>query len=125
MALEIESADVIRLVLQYFKENNLPRTFSTLQEETGNVCIERIVTSPALVFTSCFFRLHVTFDLSQNDFHCSHFPGITLNTVDSIESFTSDINNGHWDTVLIAIQSLKLPDNKVGIVIVIFHYIKD
>lgn len=64
---------VIKIVLQFCKENSLHQTFQTLQSE------------------------------------CQ----VSLNTVDSVETFIADINSGRWDAILPQVAQLKLPRNKL------------
>lgn len=66
-------SSVIKIVLQFCKENSLHQTFQTLQNE------------------------------------CQ----VSLNTVDSVETFVADINSGRWDAILPQVAQLKLPRNKL------------
>jgi WD40 repeat-containing protein SMU1 len=72
-ALEIEAGDVVKIMLQFCKENSLHQTFQTLQNE------------------------------------CQ----VSLNTVDSMDTFIADINAGRWDAVLPQVAQLKLPRKKL------------
>lgn len=71
--LEVESSDVIKLIIQFLKENSLLNTLRALQEETQ----------------------------------------VTLNTVDNVERFATDIVNGRWDQVLEITSTLRLPTPKL------------
>lgn len=73
MSLEIEATDVIKIILQFCKENGLTESFNAIQNE------------------------------------CQ----VSLNTVDSIESFVADVNSGRWDVLLPQVAQLKLPRRKL------------
>ena len=67
--LEVEGPDVVRLILQFLREQGLTESFNALSTE------------------------------------CQ----VSLNTIDSIETFVGDIHAGRWDVVLSQVSRLKLP----------------
>lgn len=71
--MEIDSKDVVRLMIQFMKENGLVESMKVLQTEAG----------------------------------------VSLNTVDNVESFAADIINGRWDTVLSQVSQLSLAKDKM------------
>mmetsp|Transcript_40453 Transcript_40453/g.100039 ORF Transcript_40453/g.100039 Transcript_40453/m.100039 type:complete len:519 (+) Transcript_40453:154-1710(+) len=71
--LEIEAGDVVKIILQFCKENNLTQSYAAIQSECQT----------------------------------------SLNTVDSIDNFTSDIAHGRWDAILPQMAQLKLPKRKL------------
>lgn len=95
---------VVRLVEQYLKENNLMRTLAVLQVFRNLLFI---LSLRLKILNNRLYRFLVKIRVLQEE------TNITLNTVDSIDSFVSDIQNGHWDTVLKVIQPLKLPAKKL------------
>lgn len=81
---------VIKIILQFCKENSLTESFNAIQ-----VCV---LWQPTL---------HASANPPQNE--CK----VSLNTVDSLETFLSDINNGRWDIILPQMALLKLPRRKL------------
>ncbi|EGR30920.1 WD40 repeat family protein [Ichthyophthirius multifiliis] len=73
MSIQFKTEDVVKLILQFLKENNLTNSFKTLQEETQT----------------------------------------SLNIVPKIDIFINYIKQGKWDFVLLEVQLLKLPGNKL------------
>ena len=74
---------VVKLILQFCKENSLLKTMKTL--EVGTPSISRPPAKP-----------------QGRKYYCAlqEESGTAMNTVESVESFTSDITNGRWDAVL-------------------------
>ena len=66
---EVEATDVVRVVLQFLKENGLTNAMLALQDESQ----------------------------------------VALNTVDNLDTFVHDVQQGHWESVMTTVATLKLP----------------
>lgn len=116
---EVETSDVIKLILQFCKENHLLHTLKTLQEES-QVRIKACL--PMASYRGpCWARFFhdVQLDLgvlvsrmSMTCVWCCRWE-VAMNTVDSMENFLSDIIQGRWESVLPQVAGLQLPQDKL------------
>jgi WD40 repeat-containing protein SMU1 len=109
--LEVEAPDIIRLMLQFCAENGLDRTLQVLQETLPQLMAELEVEAPDIIRLMLQFcaenGLDRTLQVLQEESH------VSLNTVDSVDTFTSDILNGNWDSVVRAVSRVSLPADKM------------
>ena len=90
-SIEVDSRDVLRLILQYLRENNLTRLFPSFLSCCSSIQFTFHLVS--FLFTLCpsFSRALHTLQAESN---------VALNTVENLESFLADIHNGRWEIVL-------------------------
>ncbi|KAJ3128856.1 Serine/threonine-protein kinase smu1 [Physocladia obscura] len=111
---EVEAADVIRLVQQFLKENNLLRTLHVLQVHFSYLCALfcALVRLPLVTLPNQHTKLQQT-NKQTNKQTNQEESGVALNTVDSLELFAVDVAQGRWDAVLRAVAPLAIPQRKL------------
>ena len=94
---------VILLIEQHLKKNNLSMTelLTGIMGSCSVQCCFRVV-----VVVVVFSRVNLSVGAYWVCVGLQEENSVTLNTMDSTESFVSEINHGHWDQCLVIIRTM-------------------